>query len=78
MTITSIVYAWSLLHLRLLDIVPLARSEIFAFIEDAIVVVDLDNCIADVNLAGQQLAPAPNRRWSANRWQPCWARRRSW
>jgi PAS domain S-box-containing protein len=59
MTITGIIYAWSLLHLRLLDIVPLARAEIFTFIEDAIIVVDLNNRIADVNPAANHLVPNP-------------------
>ena len=61
MTITGAVYAWSLLHLHLLDIVPLARSELFAVIEDAIVVVDLSSRIVDVNPAGQQLALNPEQ-----------------
>ena len=55
--ITGIVYAWSLLHLHLLNVIPVARSAVFAFIEDAIVVVDLHNRIVDVNPAAQQLAP---------------------
>lgn len=60
--VTGVVYAWSLLHLHLLNVIPVARSAIFGFIEDPIIVVDLHDRIVDLNPAAQQLAsrqPAP-------------------
>lgn len=57
LAITCIVYAWSLLHLHLLKVIPVARSAIFGFIEDPIIVVDLHDRIVDVNDAARQLAP---------------------
>lgn len=61
MALTGMVYAWSLLHLHLLDIVPLAHAEIFDFIDDAIVVVDMEGRIADANPAAQRLALNPQQ-----------------
>jgi len=55
-TVTGLAMAWSLFRFRLLDIRPVARAVVFESINDAIIVVDEQSRIVDLNLAAQQLA----------------------
>src|SRR5215469_2462722 len=55
-TISGVAIAWSLLRFRLLDILPIARDTVFESMGDAVIVVDEQNRIVDLNLAAQHLA----------------------
>jgi PAS domain S-box-containing protein len=55
-TISGLAVAWSLFRFRLLDILPIARETVFESMSDAVIVVDEQNRIVDLNLAAQRLA----------------------
>ena len=55
-TITGLAMASSLFLFRLLDIIPMAREEVFESMSDAVIVVDEQNRIVDINPAAQRLA----------------------
>ncbi len=55
LTITGLAFAWSLFRFRLLDIVPMAREAVIESMSDAVIVVDEQNRIVDLNLAAQHL-----------------------
>lgn len=55
-TITGLALAWSLFRFRLLDIVPVAREAVIESMSDAVIVVDEQDRIVDLNLAAQRLA----------------------
>ncbi len=55
-TITGIAMAGSLFGFRLLDIVPVAREMVLENMSDAVIVVDEQNRIVDINQAAQRLA----------------------
>jgi PAS domain S-box-containing protein len=55
-TISGLAVAWSLFRFRLLDIIPVAREAVFESMQDAVIVVDEQNRIVDLNLAAQRLA----------------------
>ena len=54
--ISGLAIAWSLFRFRLLDILPIARETVFESMSDAVIVVDEQNRIVDLNLAAQRLA----------------------
>ena len=54
-TISGLLVAWSLFRFRLLDIIPVAREVVFENMGDAVIVVDEQNRIVDINPAAQQL-----------------------
>lgn len=54
-TVTGLVIAWGLLRLRFLDIVPTARTAVFASLHDVVIVLDDQNRIVDLNPAAEQL-----------------------
>jgi PAS domain S-box-containing protein len=54
--ISGLAVAWSLFRFRLLDILPIARETVFESMSDAVIVVDEQNRIVDLNLAAQRLA----------------------
>ncbi len=54
--ISGLAIAWSLLRFRLLDILPIARETVFESMSDAVIVVDEQNRIVDLNPAAQRLA----------------------
>ena len=54
-TLSCLSVAWSLFRYRLLDVVPAAYDAVMKSIQDAVVVVDLNNRIVDVNLAMEHL-----------------------
>lgn len=54
--ISGLAVAWSLFRFHLLDILPIARETVFESMSDAVIVVDEQNRIVDLNLAAQRLA----------------------
>lgn len=54
-TITNISFAWNLFHNRLLDIMPVARAAIVERMRDAVIVLDAQNRVVDLNPAAQVL-----------------------
>ncbi len=61
-TITGLALGWSLLNLRLLDLVPDARDAVVESMDDAIVAIDMQNRIVDLNPAARRiLGPAGDR-----------------
>src|SRR6266571_2284216 len=55
-TVTGLAMAWSLFRFRLLDIVPVAREAVIESMSDAVIVLDVQNRIVDLNPAAQRLA----------------------
>src|SRR6266487_2858592 len=55
-TITGLALAWSLFRFRLLDIIPVAREAVIESMSDAVIVLDEENLIVDLNIAAQHLA----------------------
>ena len=51
----GLIYAWALFRYRLLDIVPVARDLIMGSMADAVLVLDEQHRLVDVNLAAQTL-----------------------
>lgn len=54
-TATAAIFAWSILHQRLLDVVPVARHVLVETMADGVVVIDHRGRIADLNPAAAQL-----------------------
>lgn len=54
-TVVGAVIAWGLLRLRLLDIVPTARTAVFASLHDVVMTLDDQNRIIDLNPSAEQL-----------------------
>jgi PAS domain S-box-containing protein len=54
-TVTGLAFAWGLYRFHLLDLVPVAREAIIESMSDAILVLDLQNRIVDLNPAAQRL-----------------------
>jgi PAS domain S-box-containing protein len=55
-TITGLAMAWSLFLFRLLDLLPMAREVVFESMNDAVIVVDAQHRIVDLNLAARRLS----------------------
>lgn len=53
--ISGVALAWSLARFRLLDIVPAARDEVFESMDDALIVLDAQNRVVDLNPAAQSV-----------------------
>jgi diguanylate cyclase (GGDEF)-like protein len=53
--ITALIVVWGVLRLRLLDIVPVARSVVLETLEDAVLVLDAFDRVADLNPAGERV-----------------------
>ena len=49
------IWAWAIFRHRMLDIMPVARDRVFDNVEDAIIVLDVDNVIIDVNPPARKL-----------------------
>jgi PAS domain S-box-containing protein len=54
-TLSGAALAWGIYRLRLLDIVPVARDKVIEGMSDAVVVVDVENRIVDMNPAARRL-----------------------
>lgn len=59
--VSNLTVAFSLVYLRLEDIIPLARETIIEHISDSIIVLDRENRIVDVNPSAQQLVGNPSK-----------------
>ncbi|MBW2095238.1 MAG: response regulator [Deltaproteobacteria bacterium] len=56
-TVTGIVIALGLFRFRLLEIVPIARDMVFEGIRDAVIVLDLQDRVLDLNEAARNIVP---------------------
>ncbi len=54
-TLTGLIFAYGILHYRLLDIVPVARYALVESMSDGVLVLDAQDRIVDINPAAQQL-----------------------
>ncbi|HET6764170.1 MAG TPA: histidine kinase N-terminal 7TM domain-containing protein, partial [Longimicrobiaceae bacterium] len=54
-TISGMALAWGIFRLRLLDIVPVARDKVIEGMSDAVVVLDAENRIVDLNPAARRV-----------------------
>ncbi|MBN1430879.1 MAG: PAS domain-containing protein [Anaerolineae bacterium] len=53
--ITGLAFAWSMFGYRLLDVIPAARDAVFEGMDDAIIVLDMQDRIIDLNSTGRAL-----------------------
>jgi PAS domain S-box-containing protein len=53
--VSSVIFAWSLFRLGLLDLVPVARDTLIESMSDGVLVLDLQNRVADLNPAALQI-----------------------
>lgn len=58
-TFTGVAMAWGLFRFQLLDIVPVAREAVLESMSDAVIVLDEQNRIVDLNAAAQSLIDSP-------------------
>jgi len=54
-TLTGLAVAWGLFHFQLLEIVPVARDAVIESMGDAVIVLDMQDRVADLNPAAQRL-----------------------
>jgi signal transduction histidine kinase len=54
-TLSGVALAWGIFRFRLLDIVPVARDKVIEGMSDAVVVLDADNRIVDLNPAARRV-----------------------
>ena len=54
-TLTALAFGWSLVRYRLLDIVPVARESVIESMTDAMIVIDVQSRIVDINPAGLKI-----------------------
>jgi len=55
LVVSSLMVAWCIFRLRLLDIVPVARESIIESMQDAVIVLDAENHIVDINPAAEHI-----------------------
>ena len=58
----GLVYAWALFRYQLLDIMPIARDAVVENMDDAVIVLDLQNRVVDLNPAAQRIVDATDSR----------------
>ncbi len=59
-TVTGLALGWSLLNFRLMDVVPVARDLLIENIQAAVIVIDRQNRILDINPQARQLMAIPD------------------
>jgi PAS domain S-box-containing protein len=59
LVLTGTVLVWGVFRFRLLDLAPIARSQIFQLMHDAVVVLDPYGRVVDANLAAERLLGQP-------------------
>jgi len=59
LVLTGAVLVWGIFRFRLLDLAPIARSQIFQLMQDAVVVLDPYGRVVDANLAAERLIGQP-------------------
>lgn len=52
---TGILIIWGLFHYRIFNVVPVARDMLIENISDGLLVLDIANCVVDINPAAQRL-----------------------
>jgi len=52
---TGIMFAWGAFGFRLIDITPIARTQVIEKMRDGIIVLDIQNRVVDINLAAQEI-----------------------
>ncbi len=57
--LSGVAFTWALFRFRALDIAPVARAAIFKLIPDAVIVLDAQDRIVDINPAAGQLGLSP-------------------
>jgi PAS domain S-box-containing protein len=58
-TLAGLLWAWGLFHFQLLNIVPVARDAVIESMSDAVLVIDGDNRIVDLNPAAAAILRRP-------------------
>ncbi len=53
--LSGLIAAWALFHLRLLDVMPMAREAIIEGMGEGVIVLDVENRIVDLNPAAQHI-----------------------
>jgi diguanylate cyclase (GGDEF)-like protein/PAS domain S-box-containing protein len=53
--LTGVVYGWNILRYQFLDLVPAARAQVMDDLRDAVLILDLQNRIVDLNASGRAL-----------------------
>ena len=59
LVLTGAVLVWGIFRFRLLDLAPIARSQIFQLMQDAVVVLDPYGRVVDANLPAERLIGQP-------------------
>jgi PAS domain S-box-containing protein len=59
LVLTGAVLVWGVFRFRLLDLAPIARSQIFQLMQDAVVVLDPYGRVVDANVAAERLLGQP-------------------
>ncbi|MBN1148267.1 MAG: PAS domain S-box protein [Anaerolineales bacterium] len=57
--LSGVVISWGLLRHRLLEIAPIARKLVIENIGDAVIILDVENRVVDINPAAQQIVGRP-------------------
>jgi signal transduction histidine kinase len=57
-TVTGVIFAWAIFRHQLLEVVPIARNTLVDMMGDAMLVVDAQGCVADLNPAMLRLLAA--------------------
>lgn len=60
-TITGLALIWGLYRFRLFDLVPVARDSVFESMRDAVIVLDVQDRVLDLNRTAQRLLHKPER-----------------
>ena len=59
--LTGLILAWTVFRYRLLDLVPVAREAVVESLDDGVVVLDLNNRVADINPAALRMSRHSHR-----------------
>lgn len=59
---SGVFYMWGIYQFNMLRLAPLALQKVFESMQDAVIVLDLDNCIASFNQSASQTIEGLNRR----------------
>lgn len=66
-TVTGVMISWALLRFQLLEIVPVAYDSVVKSMTDAVIVLDLNNQIIELNPAAKQLIDRPQSEYIGKR-----------
>ena len=57
--LSGVLFSVSLFRFQLVNIVPIAQEAVFAGLSDCVMVLDLNNCIVDMNLSARKMSDCP-------------------